>query len=329
MCAAKKIPELPQYNITKLKFHETPIPGATKEAMGAEVSISAFNKYPVSMDIPELGFEVLVPGCVFSDPHIIVAEAKTNPLAIHPQEEVNAEVHGLIRNIPEALVRVCPNSNSSPLDIFLKDYIIGKAATLFVRGQSGSDLDTPHWLAEILSSVVVPVPFPGRSFDSLIKNFSLTDMHLTMPDPMAEPGDPDADPKVSGTIIVLASLPPGMNFDLNVTDVRANADVFYESRKLGELHLQDWQKANSTKMDAPEDEPATLKIQARVDEVPLNITDGDVLTDVIQTLLFGGKKVTLKIAALVDVKVQTVLGELILKDVPASGKFPVKRPSSL
>ena len=52
------------------------------------------------------------------------------------------------------------------------------------------------------------------------------------------------------------------------------------------------------------------------------------MTDVIQELLFGGKGVLLDIKAHVDVKVQTVLGQLVLKDVPAEGKIPVKRPSS-
>jgi hypothetical protein len=38
--------------------------------------------------------------------------------------------------------------------------------------------------------------------------------------------------------------------------------------------------------------------------------------------------VVLDIRAAVDVKVQTVLGQLTLKDLPAEGKIPVKRPSS-
>ncbi len=328
-CTAKRLPQLPQYNITKLRFQDTPVPGEDKSAIGVEVSVSTYNKYPVSLDVPELGFEILVPGCDMVDPRILVAEARTSPVTVRPEQAVNAQVRGLIRGIPESLTRVCPNSKSSPLDIFLKDYMIGKAATVFVRGRSEGDLDTPRWLVDILSSVVVPVPFPGRSFDSLIKNFSMTDVHLTMPDPMADPGDPAANPKVSGTIIVLAALPPGMNFDLNVTKVRANADVFYEGRKLGELNLRKWQQATSAKVeDTSGKESSMLQIQSRINEAPLNVTDGDVLTDIIQKLLFGGKEVALKIAALVDVKVETVLGQLVLKDVPAEGIIPVKRPSS-
>lgn len=327
---ANKIPEMPQYNITRLRFRETPLPGDDyKDGMGADVSLVAFNKYPVSLDIPKLGFEVLLPGCSLDDDNILVATALAESLAVRPQSNVTVEVHGLIRELPQSLTRACPNSNSSPLDMLLKQYIGGEEATVFVRGAKWPLDDTPGWVADILSSVTLPIPFPGRSFDSLIRNFSLTDVHFTMPDPFAEPGDPDADPKVSGNIVVLAGLPSELNFDINVTSVRATADVFYKSRELGKLNLRRWQKAESTKMDATGDKESILKIQSKIKDAPLNVTDANVLTDVIQELLFGGKGVLLDIKAQVDVKVQTVLGQLILKDVPAEGKIPVKRSFSL
>jgi hypothetical protein len=72
-----------------------------------------------------------------------------------------------------------------------------------------------------------------------------------------------------------------------------------------------------------------LKIQSRINDAPLDVTDPDVLTDVIQALLFGGRQVILGVEALVDVRVETILGELVVKAVPAKGKIPVNRPSLL
>lgn len=329
-CTANKIPDMPQYNITSLRFREAPLPGDNyRNGMGVDVSLMAFNKYPVSLDIPKLGFEVLLPGCNLDDDNILVATAFTNPLAVRPQSDVTAEVHGLIRELPESLTRACPNSNSSPLDMLFKHYMDGEEAAVLVRGAEWPLGGTPGWIADILSSITVAVPFPGRSFDSLIRNFSLTDVHFTMPDPFAEPGDPDADPKVSGNIVVLAALPSELNFEINVTNVRATADVFYKSSELGKLNLRRWQKANSTRLDATGDEEATLKVQSEIKDAPLTVTDANVLTDVIEELLFGGNGVVLDIQARVDVKVQTVLGQLVLKDVPAEGKIPVKRSFSL
>lgn len=321
---------MPQYNITRLNFREAPIPGENTQGMAADVSLAAFNQYPVSLDIPALGFDILLPGCSQDDDYIMVVTAVTQPVAVRPQSNVTVDVRGLIRELPELLTRACPNSNnSSPLDLLLRQYLDGKAATVFVRGAKHPWLGTPEWLANILSSVTVPVPFPGRSFDNIIRNFSLTDVHFTLPDPLAEPGDEDANPKVSGNIVVLASLPSEMNFDINVTSVIATANVSYNGKKLGELNLPSWQKANSTKIDATDGSGVTLKIESRIEDAPLNVTDTDVLTKVIQTLLFGGRGVLLDIDATVAVKIETVLGPLVIKDVPAKGKIPVKRLSSL
>jgi hypothetical protein len=326
-CAANKLPLIPEYNLTRLNFKEMPIPGGERRAMAAEATITSFNKYPISLDVPALGFDILVPGCNPSDSSILVASATTSRVAVRPHAEVVADVHGLIKEVPETLTQLCPNSDSSPLDIILKKYIGGESATVLVRGQKHPAGDTPDWLTQILSSITVPVPFPGRSFDNLIRSFNLTDVRFKLPDPSADPDDPNSNPRVSGTILVLAGLPSEMNFSLNVTSVRSNADVFYRGNKLGELNLEEWQRANSTQLPATEDHEATLLIQSRVNDAPLNVTDADVMTDVIQSLLFGGSQVVLVIKALVDVRVQTILGELVVKGVPAEGKIPVKRPS--
>jgi len=296
-------------------------------AMAAEVSITAFNEYPVSIDIPELGFEVLVPGCQPSD-NILVATAVTRSVAVRPRADVIVTAHGIVRELPESLTRLCPNSESSPLDLFFRKYLDGDDATVFVRGQEQPDVDTPEWLSKILSSIAVPVPFPGRSFDNLIRSFSLTDVHFTLPDPDADPDDPDSNPEVSGTILAEAVIPAEMNFTLNVTNVKANATVFYHSKKLGELNLRDkWQSAESTQIPADGDEEAMLQIRSRIQDAPLEVTDGDVLTSVMTALLFGTEQVILDIVASVDIQVETILGQLTVKDVPAEGKIPLKRLS--
>lgn len=327
ICAANKLPGgpdgggLPQYNITKVFFRDI-----DNHTVGAEVSIDAFNKWPVELDVPPLAFEIMVPNCGLHDPFIQVADALTDPVGIRPRSLVVANVHGMVQQLPDSLTRICPNSQSSPLDHILQDYL-GGTATVFVRGKRRRGMETPEWLNDIMSQIVVPVPFPGRSFDKLIRNFSLTDTHFSLPDPMAEPDEPEANPSVSGSIKVIAGLPKEMNFGINVTHIRALADVFYKKDKLGVLDLHKWQPANSTKLNAGTDDPE-LEIRSRIDNAPLNVTDSDVLTDVIQTLIFMGKTVHLDIRARVDVKVETVLGDLVLKDVPAEGRIPVKRPSS-
>jgi hypothetical protein len=206
----------------------------------------------------------------------------------------------------------------------LGDYLHGNDTTIFVRGSNSPNGDTPEWITKIISSVTVPVPFPGHTFDNLIKNFSLTDTHFSLPDPLADPGSEEENPQISGNIVVTAALPKEMNFGINVTRVRANADVFYKKEKLGVLNLHKWQAAESERIEPKDGEGAAIKIQSRINNAPLNITDEDVFYDVISAL-FLGDGVMLKIEALVDIEVSTVLGKLVIKGMPAEGVVPVRR----
>lgn len=325
--AANKIPSMPKYKIERLNFHDISIDASGRKAVAADVSVVAHNDYPISFSVPPLGFEILVPNCDSSEPSIRVAEASTKPIQIRPETDVTADAEGIISEIPDSLTRTCPNSQSSPLDHFMDRYLHGEDARVFVRGKKLNDTDTPEWIGDILESITVPIEFPGRSFDNFIRNFTLTDVDFKLPDPFADVDDPEGEPRVSGTAEVLAALPPELNLDLGVNGMRANADLFYEKRKLGELNLRDWQKATSSKVKG--DGEDLLNIKSKVVDAPLKITDGDVFSEVMQKLLFGDEDITLDVKAVVDVRVETVLGILTVKKVPAEGKIPVKRPSSL
>lgn len=229
------------------------------------------------------------------------------------------DVRGIINDIPDSLTTNCPNSDASPLDLILRQYLHGEA-TIFVKGHAEQPGDTPKWIGDILSNIILPVPFPGRTFDSLIRNFSLADVEFSF--------DDDLDPQVSGTIVVLAALPREMNFAINVTDARAAADVLYKKRKVGELNVPEWQPANSSKIES-EDKKPMLEIQSRIIDAPLHITNQTVFEEVVHAMLVGDKPVLLDIDAAVDVRVETALGPLVLKEVPAKGTVPVKRPFSL
>jgi len=318
------LPAIPQYNITRLNFRDVPISTGGRRGMAADVSLALTNSYPVKLTIPPLGFDILVENCNSNDNYIKLADATTGTIDVEPYSDVKVDVGGIVREIPKTLVQACPHSRDSPLDLLLGKYIHGNNTTIFVRGSSSPDTDTPEWITKIISSVTVPVPFPGHSFDKVIKEFSLTDTEFFLPDSSAKPGSDEENPQISGTIVVTAGLPKEMNFGINVTRVRANADVFYKGKKLGVLNLHKWQKAQSERIEPKDGEDAALRIKSRIEHAPLNVTDDDVLTDILMSL-FIGNRITLKVVALVDVEVSTVLGEFVVKKLPAEGVVPVKR----
>ena len=292
--------------------------------LAVETTLNVENAYPVELKVPPLGFRALVENCSPDEPPIAVADAATHELMIEPKRAAHVSATGLIKQLPDALLSACPDSKESPLDSFLGNYLHGQDAKLYVQGAGVADDKTPQWISDFMSNVTVAVPFPGHSYDDLIKKFSLSDVEFELPDQTAPPDSPAAKPQVSGNVEVLVALPKEMNFNLDVQQIRADADIYYKGRKMGVLNIRKWQNATSSPPNGT-DKGNSLMIKSHIQNAPLDITDQDVFTEVVQALIFGGKDVVLQVKADVDVKLKTTLGEFAVKKIPAQGDIPVKR----
>ncbi|KAI4115469.1 MAG: hypothetical protein LQ345_003927 [Seirophora villosa] len=322
MFKANQIPVVPKYKIGHLGFSEGERDGA--KGMLANVSLTLKNDYPVDFEIPRFRFDILVPGCLADAGYLALAEATTAETQVSPKSDVDVNVSGFVRELPETLIAACPDTQTSPIDRLLGSYVEGKETLIYVRGSSSPSSGTPRWIIDFMKDVVVPVPFLGHEFKDLIRNFTLADVHFGLPDPFASPDSPQSNPRISAVVKALINLPEEIQFPIDVARVRADADVYYEGRKLGELDLHKWQHANSTRMSIPDEDQEGLLVQSIVKEAPLNITDDDVFADVIQALVFGGTPVVLGVQAQVDVESSTVLGTFVVRDIPAQGKVFVK-----
>ncbi|KIW46669.1 uncharacterized protein PV06_02320 [Exophiala oligosperma] len=297
------IPTVPKAEIQRLQFAEYGMPGHP-EGLKAKAVVSAMNEFPLNLDVPALSFDILLPDC-YND-YLLFATAKTDVIHIVPKQNITASVVGLVRQLPTSLTAACPGTKTSPLDSLIADYLAGRNTTVYIRGGE-QDPDTPGWVDQILRDTIVPFSLPGHPFENLIKNFSLEDVHFSLPDPFS-----DSRPKISAVVNVLVGLPEEINVNMDVDRVRADADVFYKGDLLGKLDLRKWQKANATQVDND------LLIQSVVDEAPLEIKNDSVFSKVVQELLFGDG-VALSVHANVDVNTLTALGEFVVRGVPAQG----------
>ncbi|KAL2852840.1 hypothetical protein BJY01DRAFT_232489 [Aspergillus pseudoustus] len=318
------LPSLPDVDIAQFNVRDVDSPGEDG-AMAVDVSVMALTDFPFSLRIPPLGFKVLVANCASDDPYISVAEVMTNEVAVIPGSSTLVDVSGIIRGLSDELTTNCPGEKRSPLDSLLTNYIHGLRTTIYVRGADFPSLDTPKWVTDILKSVTVPLPVTGRALDHLVKNFTMSDVHFSLPDPLAEPESPESQPTVSALVKVLIALPEQVGFDLNVPRVRATADVYYHKSKLGVLDLKGWQPANSTLVHDVDNSTALL-VEFPMHRAPLEVTDDDVLTDVLSSLIFQGKPVQLTVSASVDAEISTGLGEFAIRGIPADSKLTVKPP---
>lgn len=316
------IPTLPHYNITKLNLGEAK---HGQKGLGADASIVVQNDFPVQITLPPVAVDVGIEGCSASDKHIMVGTAQTGKLDIKPNSNVKVDVTGNVDKLSDPLTQVCPNSAKSPLDAFLGDYMKGQDATIYINCCKFPDPATPDWARELLKDITVPVPFAGKSMGNMIKNFSLADMHFSLPNPFAEPGTPEARPKISGIVNVDIGLPHEMNFPVDVTQVKADADIYYHKKKLGKMNLEKWQKANSTRIEGHGSDGPSLLVQSVIKNAPIEILDDNLFSEVVQALLFGGKSVLMDLKAAVSIGVDTPMGKLAVRGIPAQGVVPVKR----
>ena len=317
------LPSLPTYDIKKLQVHEIDEP-SSNSGIHVDVEIAVSNEHPLSLSIPSLSFDVLVPGCSTLSEKIVVANAITQDIHIQPKAIIRVAAQAVVRSLPDTLLTLCPGSQSSPLDALLSSYLHGLETRVLIKGSSSPTEGTPLWLSELLENVVLPVPVTGHSFKNLIDDFSMKDVHFSMPNPLASPESPSSKPRISATVRVQAKLPEEMNFSIHTPRVRAGSSVYFKGKKFGNLDLRRWQPANSLRTEA-EDGTPRLVITSAIIDAPLNVTDDAVLGDVVQEMLLGEKDVVLGVKASVDAEVATILGTFVVRSIPAQGRVPIRR----
>lgn len=317
------VPALPKYDITKLNLREA---DHGRHGLGADASILVKNTFPpVSLDLPPVAVDVLIDGCSPSDKHLKVGTAETPELHIRPKTDIKVNVTGNVDKLADPLVKVCPNSAKSPLDAFIGEYMKGEDATIYINCCRFPDPATPDWARDLLKDITVPVPFAGKEMGNMIKNFSMANMHFSLPSPWAEPGTPESNPTISATVKVDIGLPNEMNFPLDVNQIKADADIFYKKKLLGKMKLDKWQRANSTRIEAHGGQGPSLLVQSEIEKAPIEIQDDDLFSEVVQALIFGGKPINMDMEATVGVGVDTPMGKLAIRGIPAKGTVPVKR----
>ncbi|KAJ5556455.1 hypothetical protein N7494_000370 [Penicillium frequentans] len=310
-------PALPDINLVKLNVHD-----GNNGTMEVEAVLGAMLHSPVAITIPPLGFDILVPNCSPGDPNILAASARSGEIHVEPNQLTNVSVQGLVNNLPQELVSVCPGQKGSPLDWLVTSYIKGIETTIYVRGADAPSPQTPDWLVDLLRSVTIPLPFTNHALDNLVKNFTMKDTHFSLPSPFADPDSPEGKPTVSALVKCLVALPEQMNLHVDVPRVRAFTDVFYNGKELGKLDIDKWQDSNSTQVIDEDGSPAML-VEFAVKDAPLQVTNDGVLSRLVQDMLWGSEEVILHVDAKVDAKVSTGLGQFAVRGIPADGNVPV------
>lgn len=273
----------------------------------------------MKLSLPSLGFVISLAGC---EPGTLLktAIATTPKIPVEPGKEIKADVMAMIQSLPTDLTNVCHHSQLSPMDQFLSTYLHGEEATVWVSG-SGAHLgpDAPDWLVGFLETITVPVPFSGRGLDNVIDSFNLTDVKIDLPSPFADPDSPAGKTRLSATIGAQIAIPEGLNVTLDISRLRAMANVSYHEDMFGVLDVHKWIPTESEIFDN-EGRPF-LRVKGKVRQAPVDVTDYDVFEELVQQILFGSKDTELGIKGDADIDLTTGLGNFVIRKIPVQGNI--------
>jgi len=153
-----------------------------------------------------------------------------------------------------------------------------------------------------------------------VKSFSLSGVKFQLPSPNAPKGTPEASLRLSADVLATVRLPQKMTFPLDVSRLKATADATYEGHRFGTLHFPKWIPASS----ATSNDSKYLYVQAEVRDSLVDIEDYHIFDKIVRKLLSGdGKSIFLGINGSTDVGIGTIIGQFVVRNIPASGEIKI------
>lgn len=321
------------------------------------LSSAVLDKLPISRNLsfPSLFWEVAIPGCHYDENGsdvLRVSGMKTLPFGLL-QDSAVPEGAGSIRvsaeasvpKLSEGLAVPCLDSNHSALDAFLQQYLSGQKTHIIVKGASAvQNSGLPEWAARMLAKVQVSVPVLGRGGpaqaddEKLVKEVSLSQLKISLPPPKSpfeRPGAPDVPPRISAHVEMTLHPPSVLNItqDLGVAVGRVRGPVDLVDAGTGVLfakfNVSTWVDCITT--TRPETEgfaresgearrPPLLDyvVSFDIEQLPMTVVDQKQLTAVATQLVLKGQ-VPVKFGAVVDLQMNTTVGDFVLNKIPVEG----------
>ncbi|WWC57957.1 uncharacterized protein I303_100492 [Kwoniella dejecticola CBS 10117] len=285
-----------------------------------------------------------------------MAEVITQPLTIGGvQKDIQLRISGVITaDLSEHSTSLIASSSSSPLSLFLQNYLHGKDNPITVTGLSALPpfvpSTTPHppnWLLRTLPSLSLPLTFPGpKPKPKIIESVTIDHMRIS---------ESGKKMKASGTVIAQIELPHDMqSVQIDVVEVLPDVLVFdgpspedddgdqppsdgygdsadFPPRAFGHIRPEDYLNS-TTSISGDPNFPNRLIVSAPLKDVDLDILPGrdGVLSDFIGKVIFkGGALAGVKGLANVGVKIVGVNGKVRLENLPVRGEFWVGKQRSV
>ncbi|WRT63513.1 uncharacterized protein IL334_000418 [Kwoniella shivajii] len=268
-----------------------------------------------------------------------MAEVITEPVLIGgPGENIELRLSGVITADLSERSQLSIASKSSPLSLFLQNYLHGRDNPIIVRGLAALPSfappltpQPPFWLLHTLPSLSLSLNFPGpKPPPKIIQSVTIDHMRIS---------ENGGKMKASGTVIAQVELPHDMqNVDVDVIEVQPDVLVFdgpapedggegdegdLPPRAFGHIRPEDFLDSITSPSGDP-NYPHRLIVSAPLRNVDLDILPGRdaILSEFVSKVVFkGGALAGVRGIASVGVKIKGVDGKVRLDNLPVRGEF--------
>ncbi len=204
----------------------------------------------------------------------------------------------------------CKNEKFSALDKFVEDLRNNDRIVLDLCGKSLSGL--PDRISQAFKKVNIPIDIPLNLTEktaSLVENVTMTDLQFRLQDLQT--------PIISGVLKVWVNM-KGLDLDdLGVNAMRGDADLKYQGDKFGQIMISSWRNATTTIIHSETGSNFAL-ISSELKDMVVDITDSSVFNSMIVQAMQDGQS-EIFIDALADLKMQSPVGEFVIRSIPGSG----------
>lgn len=288
-----------------------------EEGLAISTYVEADYDYPVEAEIPELYWNVNIPGCN-DDESLMICEGQTASTQLIPYSSVNVSVLSNLDKISEKLTTPCSVGEKSPLDRFVSRYFDGKGNDLVITGANHQPEHVPEWLTNTLKGIEFAFEFGGKNKDDeIIKDIAFRDFRLHM-------FQSAQNPRVSAVVTVTIQTPQqidiGSEVPLSVLNAKGLANLFSKQhQKFAEINIPDWVECTTTVTDKD-----TYLVEFAIRSSPVNVTNEAVFSKVMRQVVFAGSA-PVRIESLIDAQVHTPVGIFELTEISADGNTEIKR----
>ena len=205
----------------------------------------------------------------------------------------------------------CKNEKFSALDKFVEDLRYNDRVVFDLRGKSLPGFSDE--VSQAFRKISIPIDIPLNLTEktaNLVKNVTMTDLHFRLQDLQT--------PIVSGILNVWADLQGLEIDDTGVNALKGNANLKYQGDKFGQIVIGNWRNATTT-IFHPETGKTLAFISSELKDMVIDITDSSVFNSLIMQAMQDGQS-EIFIDALVDLKMQSPVGNFVIQDIPGSGK---------